>query len=149
MFGKSKKGQKEKPPVLIQQASEYAIKIGNGLGFGNLDFSPGSLDSAERVLDKFSKDWTEEEREENIVRETVAWGAYIGETMRRNVPSAADWVIPEPEEGKYPYFTCKANDGQLVEVSPMDKAYKRIISGESESIPFYYKTLLQIINTGI
>ena len=112
-----------------------------------LDFSLESL----KVVDEYLA-FLHENRPERMGREwvnVILWGgAYVGEVIRRNAPRNYDWVAFEDWLAEHPEHAELLGTEKVLELCafltpgagctlPLNKVYKFLFEGPSESVWFY------------
>lgn len=96
-----------------------------------LDFSDNSIKDLEKILEVFYNGFTPERKptEDELQNAAVIWGAYLGETLRRNY--GGEWAVE--------------NEISVLNISgfkifPSSKVYKRLTNGPEDNVAFYYDT---------
>jgi hypothetical protein len=90
-----------------------------------LDFTPGSLNRVDELISTHFPNGT------TMERTPVFWGAYVGETVRRNL--GGEWTANE-ELGAH-----LTGVGGIVTLFPVTWAFKRFENGEGDSVAYKYK----------
>lgn len=97
----------------------------------NLDFSDNSIKDLERILEIFHSSFTpgHEPTEDELQNAAIIWGAYLGETLRRNY--GGEWAV-ENEISVLNIVNFK--------IFPPSKVYKRLTNGPEDNVAFYFDT---------
>lgn len=95
----------------------------------NLDFSDNSIKDLERILEIFYGSFTpgQEPTEDELQNAAIIWGAYLGETLRRNY--GGEWAV-ENEISVLKIANFK--------IFPPSKIYKRLTNGPEDNVAFYF-----------
>lgn len=123
-------------------AVEYAQSFSE-----ELDYGKESLAAVEKILDYYSHDLqcctVEEKPTENQVWSMATiWGAYVGEVMRRELGPDFIWTDEETLGNKIPHIR---NTRTEAETFPIDKAYKRLVSGTENNIVTYFEVSMEYL----
>jgi hypothetical protein len=114
---------------LIQRLADQAIDIAKEDGITGLDYSEKSIQKVEQILGQLHEEHRRTKAETGIQGLASAFGAYVGECIRRNNP-CAKWERDHPTMGdkSYPLHW------QGGEVFPMAWCYRRIINGSEDNV---------------
>jgi hypothetical protein len=113
--------------VHAAQAVEFALSNFNT----ELDYSSGTLILLESILDSFLEETEEAEpTDEQKIYYSTMWGAYLGETIRREI--GGEWKMHEDE-------CCVLVDEEYIPV--ISKVYDHISIGSEESIVDFFHSL--------
>lgn len=94
-----------------------------------LDYSPASVAHIEAALDRLSKQIPRDKPPAGTFGQAIAYGAYVGEVLRRK--HGGIWAADHPEGGEHSYpLAIKSN---LV-VFPVLWCWKRAINGEEDNV---------------
>lgn len=105
-----------------------AVQLARELFLQSLDFQPQSLDAFEAVLSD-----TAERSDLDLEYEVRLWGGYLGELIRMRY--SGSWIMADYPGGN---SLMPAVDVRGSHVFPLMKVYRRLQSGESESIAAFY-----------
>lgn len=108
-----------------------------------LDYGPDSVQKVEELLSRESGRYQRGEMsEQDLVRSSMQWGAYIGEVIRRLKPS--HWEIDSTigGDGSFPIVF----DEERHETFPIRWCYKRIKNGPEDNV--WHKFSLLILQGG-
>ena len=121
--------------VMEQRAAEAVHRAENAMNL-TLDYSPGSLPKVEKILTKLNIQHMEKPfSDERLRGESMLWGAYVGEVLRRH--KGGHWE-PDSEaagEGSFPLHW----EGH--ESFPCAWCYKRIANGPEDNVWLKYLAL--------
>jgi hypothetical protein len=109
-------------------ADQHVETVRNIFG-EELDYSEESIAQLDKII---QKGWPD--RPPAMLEPTVVtFGAYLGETIRRNI--GGEWGFAE-SEGYY-----LDGVGEKAKIFPFAKVTKRFKNGEEDSLEFYYKAI--------
>ena len=127
----------------IRDYAQAAVSYARDVAHRQLDYSEGSLQVVELILEKYHHDlprgWFARllkrgPSEEEIERMARMFGSYLGEVIRRNL--GGEW---QPEHPLSPEIPGMLVGGTMI--APWLKVYKRIVDGPGANLLFYYKVL--------
>jgi hypothetical protein len=101
-----------------------------------LNYSPASIEKVERVLGKICDDAKRRGSQEGLNGLAMAYGAYIGECIRRN-EQGVSWDRDHPTLGEKSYPLHWA-DGDAF---PMNWCYGRLTNGDEDNVWHKYQVL--------
>jgi hypothetical protein len=111
--------------------AEEATRIAWAEHHQRLDFSDGSVDLLEQILDGQSAD--------DIEFQTRLWGSYFGELLRRRY--GGEWELGQyPGEGTSLVPTLVIRGSRLY---PLIKVYRRLTMGPAENLSTFYKMVTE------
>lgn len=123
-------------PENAAKLAELAVQAARNVDGIELDYSPKSLASVDRILGNFHA----EGLSENQIGETVfSFGCYVGEVLVRN--HSGRWAMPDSS------FLGKLGGGanmMCVELpngstwNPIGKAFKLLANGLQDSVVYFY-----------
>lgn len=127
------------PPTPEHMADHAAVAVEAAAGVEGvaLNYEVSSLASLDAILEQFHDDATDPD---SIASTLFTFGAYIGEVIVRE--ASGSWTMVEPGhplDGGWPIIELPG--GRLV--NPVGKAFKRVRNGEVDSIPYFYRALVQ------
>jgi hypothetical protein len=131
------------PPRSFQSTQEMmawlaneAVGIAKKNGIQGMDYSIGSIKEAEQALGKLHEEYLRTKSEKGVEGLAVAFGAYVGECIRRESPGS-HWERDHPIMGErsYPLYWKGG------ESFPCTWCYKRILNGPEDNICFKYQVL--------
>ena len=125
-----KNSERDGEPLASRMArlSDVCIETARGFGF-ELDHSPESLATVDRMVD----DLWQGQAPDNLEAMVQLIGAYVGETLRRNL--GGEWGIS-------PEFNTEAlNLPSGTSTFPLAKVEKRLVNGQEDSVEFYFQAL--------
>jgi hypothetical protein len=97
-----------------------------------LDFTPDSVKRVEEILGKLHDQHSATPMEHpRLVKESLKWGGYIGEVIRRDQPS--HWELDSKIAGKGSMPIVLERE-QREECFPVGWCYKRIVSGPEDNV---------------
>ncbi len=94
-----------------------------------LDYTTGSIEKVEQVLARLHEEYSAGRLSQGYRGMAMAFGAYIGEAIRRSDPSAT-WGVDHPAAGPKSY-PLRWRDGDIF---PMGWCYKRIVDGADDNV---------------
>jgi hypothetical protein len=102
----------------------------------NLDYTPASIKDAEKILGKLHDAYVQRPSSVSVKGLAAAYGAYIGEVIRRTEPNVR-WERDDPVFGEkvYPLHWDKGT------VYPMGWCQKRIVDGDGDNVWIKYTIL--------
>jgi hypothetical protein len=121
---------------LIDYLANGAVEVSERSFQVTLDYTPDSIKAVEKILGKLHEDYKKSKSMQGINGLAHAFGAYIGEVIRRTEPDVR-WERDHESAGEksYPLHW-------LGSVSfPCAWAYKRIVNGEEDNVWFKYYLL--------
>ena len=99
------------------------------------DYSAESIESLEEILDYYSKDISVSKPTDNqIWSMSLIFGSYLGETILKNGFAQKGYRWGKEGTSRIPLLVC--DDGWRV--TPIDKVYKRLVNGSSDSVVSFY-----------
>lgn len=116
--------------------AELAVSGAKKINRIDLDYSPASLKHVDRILGKFHNEGLKPEQ----ISETIfCFGCYVGEVLIRSNGGA--WKMPfetDLPEGlrESTVMLVELDKGNVT--NPIGKAYKRVESGEGDSLEYFY-----------
>lgn len=128
---------------MIQEQAQAAMHYAREVAHRELDYSEGSLQVVELILEKyhhelpqgwFARQFQRGPSEQEIAQMTRMFGSYLGEVIRLHL--GGEW---EPEHPLMPEIPGMIVGGTMI--APWAKAYKRIVDGPGANLLFYYKVL--------
>lgn len=100
-----------------------------------LDFSPGSIERLEEMLGRIHEDHLKKAlTEKELSLQSIRWGAYIGEVMKRVRPGKWQRDSEKIGRGAMPVSFDSAN-----EAFPCSWVYKRIADGPDDNVVFKFQ----------
>jgi hypothetical protein len=104
----------------------------------DLDFSEGSIARIEEIAARQYREISSGVLpvEETLQRSSIAWGAYLGEVMRKH--KGGSWRIPQDGPYKGIYVLEFPGGGQ---VSPPAKVHGRLTNGDEDNLELYYRVV--------
>jgi hypothetical protein len=109
-------------------ADQHVETVRNIFG-EELDYSEESIEKLDEIINKGWSGRTPAMLEPTV----VAFGAYLGEAIRRNI--GGEWGFAENEG----YYLDKV--GEKAKIFPIAKVTKRFKNGEEDSLGFYYQAI--------
>jgi hypothetical protein len=101
-----------------------------------LDYSPQSIEKVEAVLSKIHEQYTKDKSSIAVNGLSMAYGAYIGETIKRSVPGSK-WERDHPVAGEKSYpIHWKGGES-----FPCGWCFKRITNGPEDNVWHKYQML--------
>ena len=125
----------------MQQLAEEAVDISKGYNLA-LDYTINSIEKAEVVLGKIHEDFIKQNPKEGVDGLAMAFGAYIGETIKRN-SSGAHWEQDHPVGGPNS-FPLHWEGGESFTPA---WCYRRITIGPEDNVWHKYQVLAEQRNT--
>ena len=117
---------------LIQSLSSEAVKDADSNSQIKLDYSVDSIKKVEQILGKLHEKYEKSQSSISVTGLSAAYGAYIGEVIRKTGPGVhweRDSVFGEK------MYSLRWNK---VEVYPMNWCEKRIVDGEDDDVWMKY-----------
>lgn len=126
---------------IVQWLANEAVKDAREHNQVTLDYSPESIKQVEAILGQIHDQYTKDPSSVAVTGLASAYGAYIGEVIRRSEP-AVHWEKDDPDFGEktYPLFWGKTRS------YPMAWCQKRIINGDEDNVWFKYKVFKEQAN---
>ncbi len=125
--------------ILSKKNCETAITYAKSFD-KEFDYSKNSIDDLEEILDYYSKDMAESQPTENqIWSMAVIFGSYLGEVMLKNGLSEKGYIWGKDSASDIPLLI--KGDGNYV--TPNDKAYKRLVNGDVDSVISFYDFVMK------
>jgi hypothetical protein len=122
---------------LIQFEADVAVKDAAKEDHVKLDYSVDSIKQADEILGRLHNQYVKDQSSVQAEVLASAYGAYIGEVIRRNEPDVK-W---ERDNGEKLYTVRWAGNSAF----PMAWCYKRITEGEEDSVWAKYEVFKQLI----
>jgi hypothetical protein len=114
---------------MMEWLAGEAVDIAQQNGIAGLDYSPESIQRAEEALARMHDEFRKTKSTEGVAGLASAFGAYIGECIRRSEPETK-WERDHPAMGEKSYpLHWRGGDS-----FPMSWAYKRITNGPEDSV---------------
>lgn len=131
-----KRHQFQSAAELTQWLASEAVKDANKNNQVALDFTPESIKSVDAILGRIHDSYVKNPSSISVNGLASAYGAYIGEVIRRSEPDAK-WERDDPVAGEksYPLFW---GGGRSY---PMAWCYKRIVNGDEDNVWVKYRVL--------
>jgi len=100
----------------------------------DLDYTPGSLDAVDRILDAFSEQGT---GSDELAETLWAFGCYVGEVFVRH--AGRRWIVTPAAHRSLLGFpiVLESDSGRLT--NPIGKVFKRLDNGSVDSLPYFYR----------
>ena len=135
IFKKNKKNNEDDALINeIKRLSNTAVAFAGEFN-KQFDYSAESIESLEEILDYYSKDISVSKPTDNqIWSMSLIFGSYLGETILKNGFSQKGYRWGKEDTSKIPLLVC--DDGWRV--TPIDKVYKRLVNGSSDSVVSFY-----------
>lgn len=105
-----------------------------------LDYSPQSIEKVEAVLSKIHEQYTRDKSSIAINGLAMAYGAYIGEVIRKSEPGAK-WERDHPVGGEKSYPLHWIAGGKAGESFPCGWCFKRITNGPEDNVWHKYQMI--------
>ena len=102
----------------------------------NLDYSPQSIEQVEAILGKIHEQYMKDKASISVNGLAMAYGAYIGEAIRRSEPGSS-WERDHPVGGEKSY-PLRWKTGESF---PCGWCYKRISNGPEDNVWHKYQML--------
>lgn len=116
----------------MQLRSERAVQEARESYDVDLDFTPESVKRVEEILAVLHNQHKSSPMErERLVRESLKWGGYIGEVIRRDQPSHWEFDSKVAGKGSLPIVFERE---QREECFPVGWCYKRILAGPADNV---------------
>ncbi|MDT5222814.1 MAG: hypothetical protein QOG19_221 [Mycobacterium sp.] len=97
-----------------------------------LDFTPGSLDQVDTILNGFR-----EPGSDRMAEFIFIFGCYLGEVMVRNADYV--WVDTPADLVRHLGALTVHNPGTGANANPINKAFKRVDYGEPDNLTYFYR----------
>lgn len=123
---------------MMQFLVSEAVDIADKYYQTNLDFSRESIEKVEEVLGKIHEDYLTRTSEGGFQGLATAFGAYIGEVIRRAEPESK-WERDHPAAGEKTYPLHWGGG----DIFPCTWCYKRIVNGPEDNVWHKYLILKQ------
>lgn len=135
--------------VTIKELKDNAEELTRIFAADSLDYSLGSFAILDSIIDEFSatkKAITKEEFDRRANNLIIHIGCYVGETFKRIAPEGK-WEIANSDPTKIFEVAFEFPGGGIV--WPMQKAAKRLLNGEEDSLHGYAHFIaLQLNSSG-
>jgi hypothetical protein len=116
----------------MKRRAEIAVEEANNTYGIVLDFSRDSVQRVDEILGKLHDEHAAASIErQRLVKESLKWGAYIGEVIRRDQPSHWEMDSKVAGKGSLPIVFERK---QREECFPIGWCYKRIVSGPEDNV---------------
>ncbi len=123
--------------MMVYLAAE-AVKDAEKENHITLDYSAQSIEKVEAVLSKIHEQYLKDKSSIAVNGLAMAYGAYIGEVIKRTEPDAK-WERDHPVAGEKSYpIRCRGGES-----FPCGWCYKRITNGPEDNVWHKYKVLKQ------
>jgi hypothetical protein len=123
-----------------QEQMEYlateAVKMADKNFSVKLDYSPNSIKQVEKVLGQLHDEYVRTKPTEGVNGLAMAYGAYIGEVIRRNEPDVR-WERSDGVGGENSYPLIWQGGSSYV----CAWCYRRITNGEEDNVWFKYTAI--------
>jgi hypothetical protein len=123
---------------MMQRLAAEAVDIAERNGSVKLDYSPDSIKNVEVVLSKIHDDFVRQNSTNGVNGLAMAFGAYIGEVIKRSEPGSK-WERDDPVGGEKSY-PIRWRGGSSF---PCAWCYRRIINGPEDNVWFKYTAIKQ------
>jgi hypothetical protein len=120
----------------VQWLADEAVKDAASNNHIELDYSPQSIERVEQILGRLHNTYTQTPSSISVKGLSAAYGAYIGEVIRRT-ESNVHWERDDPVMGEKAY-PLRWGTGSSY---PMGWCQKRIVNGEEDNVWIKYKIL--------
>lgn len=114
---------------MMQYLAAQAVKMAEDTSGIKLDYSPGSIENVEEVLGNIYQDYQRTKSTRGIQGLAMAYGAYIGEVIRRSEPGAK-WERGDSVGGENSYPILWRGGSSYV----CAWCYRRITDGEDDNV---------------
>jgi hypothetical protein len=122
--------------ALIQYLSSAAVDDARINNQTHLDYSIDSIHKVESILGQLHEKYSKDPNSISVTGLSSAYGAYIGEVIRRSEPNA-HWERDHEVAGEKSYpLTWSGGDS-----FPMGWCYKRIVDGEEDNVWVKYSII--------
>jgi hypothetical protein len=131
-----KQHQFQSPTQFAQWLATEAVQDAKDNNHVALDYTPNSIQNVEKILGQLHDQYTKNPSSVSADGLDSAYGAYIGEVIRRS-ESDARWEQDDPVGGpkSYPLIWGGGNS------FPMAWCYHRIVNGPEDDVWFKYRVL--------
>jgi len=134
--GRTAKREFKSTDEMMQYLAAQAVEMADK-NFGiKLDYTPGSIERVEGILGKLHEEYVTTKPSDGLQGLSMAYGAYIGEAMRRSEPGAK-WERDDPVEGKKSYPLIWRGGASYV----CAWCYRRIMNGDEDNVWFKYQAV--------
>lgn len=118
----------------VQSLAEEAVKDAAQNNHVNLDYTPASIKEVENILGKLHDQYVQAPSSVSVRGLAAAYGAYIGEVIRRTEPNVR-WERDDPVFGEKVYPLHWGTET----VYPMGWCQKRIMDGDGDNVWIKYR----------
>jgi hypothetical protein len=120
----------------VQWAASEAVSDAEKNNHVHLDYSEASIKNVESILSQLHDQYSKNPKSISAIGLANAYGAYIGETIRRNEPNVS-WQSGDAVAGdkSYPLIWSAGHS------YPMAWCYHRIVNGEEDNVWVKYSVL--------
>jgi hypothetical protein len=125
---------------LIQFEADVAVKDAEKEDHVKLDYGVDSIKQADEILGRLHNQYVKDQSSVQVSVLASAYGAYIGEVIRRNEPDVK-WQRNDSVGGEASYPLRWAGSSAF----PMAWCYKRITEGEEDNVWSKYEVFKQLI----
>lgn len=136
-FWRKEPGAKE-----AKRLANLAVSYAKQMGY-TFDYSAACVEQLETILNEYSEelmaDQSEQITEKQIWSMSLIWGAYLGETIRRQTTSNVRWL---QEEDTKEVYLINENQGK---VYPVTKVQKRLREGLQDNVVSFYDVSLAFL----
>ena len=127
-------------PEQAPKIAEIAVTMVQQFDGYHLDYSPESLKAVDRILLKLHD---EGNSPQSIQKTIITFGCYVGEVMVRNL--GYKWDLPSEKERAVGFSMIGVRDKKGGFSNPIGKVYKRVQSGQEDSVAFFYEVFSKSI----
>jgi hypothetical protein len=121
---------------MMQYLAGQAVEMADQ-NFGiKLDYTPGSIEKVEGILGKLHEEYVLTKPSDGLQGLSMAYGAYIGEVMKRSEPGAK-WKRDDPVGGERSYPLIYRGGASYV----CGWCYRRILNGNEDNVWFKYQAV--------
>jgi hypothetical protein len=122
-------------PEYAAQHAELMIQPARDISGVDLDFSPGSLEAIDRIIDQMRLEGV---RSDQVAETLFGFGCYVGEVFVRS--NGACWR-PTDETGMAGLagFPIVVELGPDNICNPIGKVFKRLENGDEDSLVYFYR----------
>jgi hypothetical protein len=125
-------------PATMKWAADQAVQTAMECGGIKLDYSLESIKLAENALEKINEEFVKTKSKDGLDGLSFAFGAYIGECIRRHDPNVT-WKRDHPVAGEKSYpLHWRDSD-----VFPIAWCHERIFNGPDENVWIKYQVAKQ------
>lgn len=125
---------------MMRQLSLQAVKVARDFPV-ELDFTPASIPQLERMLGELSallRESTPPPSDDEMANMAKLWGAYLGETVRREL--GGEWQLERPPGVQSPAAALQVRGATIF---PTLKIFRRLTNGDVDNVALFFGKVVE------